>query len=62
MPSGNSDTLQVMLVSSNSKAKRLNLPNFYFTFKKSYREKEEKKNNLHERELVSLYLNRDTKE
>lgn len=61
MPSGNSDALQVMLVSSSSKAKCLNLPDFYFTFKKSYREKEEKKNNLHEREPVSLYLNRNTK-
>lgn len=62
MPSGSSDTLQVMPESSSSQAKCLNQSHFYFTFREHCREKEEKKNNLHEREPASLCLNRDTRE
>lgn len=36
MPSGNSDTLQVMPGSSRSQAKCLNQPHFYFTFRDVY--------------------------
>lgn len=62
MPSGNSDTLEVMPGSSSRQAKCLNQPHFYFTFRKHCREKEEKKNNFHERKPASLYLNWDTTE
>lgn len=62
MPSGNRDTLEVMPGSSSRQAKCLNQPHFYFTFRKHCREKEEKKNNFHERKPASLYLNWDTTE
>lgn len=43
MPSGNSDTLQVMPGSSSSKAKYLNQPHFYFTFKNTAERKKKRK-------------------